>query len=323
MKIFISSPCYDLIDTRAEIKAMIDEMGLEGILSEDPTCSFDIAPNQNSIETCLTNVRQSDVLLVILSQRCGPTLEVIGHPKKTATILEYEEAIKNKKPIYFYVRDKLYAEFDIWRRNTGVEIKCPWAREANSHGLFDFIKNRVDLDPGGKNNWVTTFRTSVDLSEIVRHDLKLSASSDILRKLIIENKLPVIDLDCKNRRIIGNRMEGHALACTFSLINVGMSPSFSSIAKLTSNSETGAFTAPAPITFNHSYEFSVLNPLVYGRFEKLTYDITYISADGFSILDKWEVNFNRTGNGDEFAVRVHQISREYKVGIPPEIKISK
>ena len=42
MKIFISSPCYDLIDTRAEIKAMIDEMGLEGILSEDPTCSFDI-----------------------------------------------------------------------------------------------------------------------------------------------------------------------------------------------------------------------------------------------------------------------------------------
>lgn len=65
-KVFISSTCYDLLDVRAELERELTLMGLKSIMSDRPTSEFQVQLDANSIESCLTNVRNADVVLVIL-----------------------------------------------------------------------------------------------------------------------------------------------------------------------------------------------------------------------------------------------------------------
>ncbi len=55
--------------------------------------------------------------------------------------LEYKEAVKAGKPIYFLVRDRLEADFNIWKNNHGVELKLSWVKDAKDHALFEMIKS--------------------------------------------------------------------------------------------------------------------------------------------------------------------------------------
>ena len=111
MKVFISSTCYDLLDLRAEVKEDLRDLGVAVLLSDQKDSEFLIpsSADMNSIEACLVNVRQADVMIVILSQRYGPNLgSLFGDV--SATHAEYNEARKLNKPIHFYVRDRLDAD---------------------------------------------------------------------------------------------------------------------------------------------------------------------------------------------------------------------
>jgi hypothetical protein len=106
-RIFISSTCYDLLDLRAEVHTHLAEMGLTPVLSDRPSSDFVVDPRVDSIETCLANVRACDVFVCIVSQRYGTSLKNAGdaYPDLSATHLEWHEARKAGKPIYFYWRD--------------------------------------------------------------------------------------------------------------------------------------------------------------------------------------------------------------------------
>src|SRR5262249_10183540 len=111
MRVFISSTCYDLIDLRAELEVLFDEAGVTSLLSDSLTSDFQVLPDRNSIETCLENVRQCDVFLIILSSRYGRSLAKAGFDDVSATHLEYREARKHKKPIWMYARDRLMGDY--------------------------------------------------------------------------------------------------------------------------------------------------------------------------------------------------------------------
>ncbi len=68
-KIFVCSPCFDLFDLRAELGQLLRDLGLQPVMSDQAESSFEVLPDRNSIETCLVNVRNSDAVVVILSQR--------------------------------------------------------------------------------------------------------------------------------------------------------------------------------------------------------------------------------------------------------------
>ena len=63
-KVFISSTVYDLLDIRDELEQGIRDAGLIPILSDSATSDFTMAPDTNSIETCLANVRSSGNVMV-------------------------------------------------------------------------------------------------------------------------------------------------------------------------------------------------------------------------------------------------------------------
>ena len=115
-KVFISSTVYDLLDIRAEVEQLLRDMRLVPVLSGSATSGFQPLADQNSIETCLANLRQCDAMIIILCQRYGPSLAPAGFPDLSATHLEYREAKNLGKPIHMYVRDRLEGDYGIVRR---------------------------------------------------------------------------------------------------------------------------------------------------------------------------------------------------------------
>src|SRR4051812_7537858 len=117
MRVFISSTAYDLIDIRAELFEYFKSLGIIPILSDNSLSDFTIEHNINSIETCLANVDRADEVVVILDKRYGPSLKSAGYDDVSATHLEFRRAIERRKPIHFFVRDRLEADFSIWKKN--------------------------------------------------------------------------------------------------------------------------------------------------------------------------------------------------------------
>jgi len=195
MRIFISSTCYDLIDLRSEIEEDLKGMGLEPLLSDSPACDFRVLPDQNSINSCLANVRGSDAVLVILSQRYGPLLTPFGQ-SISATHLEYQEAVSNKRPVHFYVRDRLMGDFDTWRGNKKSPVKLQWVKDEEDYGLFHLIEERRKqfLDPDHPNNWIKTYRTSGDLKRMIRTDIQKEASEAIFFDALRRGLIPAVEL---------------------------------------------------------------------------------------------------------------------------------
>src|SRR5690349_6858403 len=99
MRVFVSSTCFDLVDLRDELHEELKQLNVEARFSDLADSDFVLSstPSENSIETCLANVRDSDLVVVILSQRYGPLLRG-RYGDVSATRLEYDEARRHQKP---------------------------------------------------------------------------------------------------------------------------------------------------------------------------------------------------------------------------------
>lgn len=230
MKVFISSPCYDLCDLRAELSEDLRDLGVEPVLSNDPESGFrvPIEPDINSIEACLVNLRASDLVIVVLSQRYGPALPP-PFEQVSATHLEYREAVRLKKKIGFYTRTDLEAEFCVWRktrRKSGGQISPAFVSESDAGGLFSLIEeHRKLVDPDGtveRNNFFTTYRTSVDLRATIRRAIEPEASLAIGQKLIDKGEVPILLVERQNARPLeGGVPPVSGCSLHFSLVNAG------------------------------------------------------------------------------------------------------
>ena len=190
--VFLSSTCYDLIDVRAEVEMDLEAIGLKPILSDRPSSEFAVASDANSIESCLVNVRQCDYFIVVLSQRYGPSLKKAGYPDISATHLEYLEAKRTKKPIYMYVRDRLEADYNIWKKNKGNKVTLSWVNDKDQ-GIFQLLEEHRRLAMHSKkSNWVWIFRDSVELRKRIRSDLKVAAGKAILSQLLDTGQTPFL-----------------------------------------------------------------------------------------------------------------------------------
>lgn len=190
-RVFISSTCYDLVDLRAELEAHLRDLGLVPLMSDRPTSEFAVAPNKDSIETCLVNVRDCDVFVCIVSQRYGPSLEKSGYPDISATHLEWQTARDAKKPIYFYVRDRTEAEYALWKKNQGADLKFGWVKDPKEYRVFELLDEHRSLVAGAAaSNWIWPFRDSVDLKQRLTSDLGGVSKRALLARLLENGVLP-------------------------------------------------------------------------------------------------------------------------------------
>lgn len=218
-KVFISSTCYDLIDLRAEIEKELRELQLTPILSDSLTSEFEVQPDKNSIETCLVNVRKSNVVVIILSQRYGGSLEKVGYGDISATHLEYKTAIENNIPVYFYVRDRFEADYNTYEDNPKAKLK--WVKEEKDKPLFAFFKEHEKLSKKKKtNNWYYPFSNSIELKERLRIDLKKYSGNAILANLTKNGQSPCVTINLSGHWVANSKK----LFMSLELQNIGNTP---------------------------------------------------------------------------------------------------
>lgn len=193
MRVFVSSTIYDLLDVRNEIAELLRDLGIAAVLSDDKLSDFSVQLDANSIETCLVNVESCDEVIVILDKRYGPSLGECGYDDISATHLEYRHAVKHRKPIHFFVRDRLEADYSIWKKNRkSGKIKLSWVQEEADYGLFDFLKEHKKLSTNKKaSNWFTTFTNSIDLKSCLQRRLETAILPQKLVDAIYENRFPL------------------------------------------------------------------------------------------------------------------------------------
>jgi len=173
--VFVASTCHDLVDLRAELKTDLEKDGFIVRLSDDWDSDFRVNTEVNSIESCLENLRSSDVGLFILDRRYGP--ELLGkYGGKSATHAEFDLAAKQvaeggELKRLCFIRKRTWDELELWRAHTDT-FDPKWVEKKRYKEFFQFIQEVRDLhNTEGRSNWVDQFETSVDLRLIARKRL--------------------------------------------------------------------------------------------------------------------------------------------------------
>jgi hypothetical protein len=226
--VFISSTCYDLIDLRAELEAMLRDLGLHPVLSDRPTSEFDTSGYRDSITTCLENVKKCPTFVCVLSNRYGPRLGKAGFDDISATHLEYRTAVDERKRILFYVRDRLVSDLAVWKsaqRGNKPVPELPWV-SADQYGIFELLAEHARLAPDDPN-WYWQFRDSVELKQRIAFDLGAISRRARLERLVENDRLPLFAIsstgsnsDAKSREVT---LEVRNLSSTIALqLQIGL-----------------------------------------------------------------------------------------------------
>lgn len=191
-------------------------------MSDRRQSDFDVKHPTNSIETCLINLRDCEVVIVILDKRYGPSLKSSGIADVSATHLEYREALNQKLPICFYVRDRLEADYRHWRQEKDDSkrkaMTFSWVKKGDEQ-LFEFLNERQTLEANAKkSNWFMTFTDSIQLKEMISRDLGVRAGRLRLEDALRNSRVPTVSAKLQMKYFKGS-LESH-----IDFTNVGSSP---------------------------------------------------------------------------------------------------
>lgn len=133
LKIFISSTCYDLSILRSDLRTFVSSMGYEPIMSDYADVVYD--PRQHTHSSCIDEVKNCDMLIVVIGSRYGgkgipEALEKIDMTavgdlmqylkanklQPSITQLEVLEALQNNIPIYTFIDKKVYYEHEVYEK---------------------------------------------------------------------------------------------------------------------------------------------------------------------------------------------------------------
>lgn len=292
MRVFVSSTVYDLVDTRAELEQLLRELGVFPVMSDEKLSDFNLSFDANSIETCLLNVESSDAVIVVLDQRYGPALGNYGFDDVSATHLEYRHAKHHGKPIYFYVRDRLEADYTIRQKNQDADdVKFSWV-SPKDHGLFDFLKeHRALIADSHENNWFSIFTNVVDLKASIRQHFEPVIKPQVLLRAIQENRFPLFtrDLDADVTQFAAVP----SIQCRMTLRNVGLAPAFDLKTHWHINDHEPENTDI--VTPNQEFKSTLVANAAYGDVS-VVFTIEYRSTIGITVRERYNVNcFIRSG----------------------------
>lgn len=216
VEVFISSTVYDLLDLRPELTEFLRADGFKVRVSGGKVEDFDVEAVGDSIETCLTNVARSDVVVSIVDRRYGPVLPHGEHKNISATHAEIRHARKQRIPVFVFVRDKSLEEFAMMRRN-GPDIKTNWVepeKKDQRSRWYDFVKELSALEHHANwSNWYDPFTTSVDLKDGVRTRLiqrfpQQATSLALQPERLVRLFFVPISLDSFSNEVVGHFRNG-------------------------------------------------------------------------------------------------------------------
>jgi hypothetical protein len=151
LTVFLCSTYSDLIEERTNVIDAVSRLKLQHESME----FFGARPNQ-PIETCLAEVRRSDILVVVMGHRYGSFVPNLGISYSEA---EYNEGYRLGKPCLVYRRDE-------------NEPVLPKYVERNPDGLKALDSFKATLN---ERHTVAQFKNA--------HDLSLQVTADLIRTI--------------------------------------------------------------------------------------------------------------------------------------------
>jgi len=139
LRVFISSTCYDLAVVREQLRGFLSSLGYQPIMSDYSDVLYD--PRVHTHTSCLLEVTNTDVLIVIVGSRFGGTgvpeamkhvdfenlrttsssQWVIDHAERlSVTQLEVLRAIEENIPIFAFVEDQVWHDHLVYERNKDI-----------------------------------------------------------------------------------------------------------------------------------------------------------------------------------------------------------
>jgi len=151
LTVFLCSTYSDLVDERTNVIDAISRLKLQ-----HESMEFFGARTNRPIETCLEEVRRSDILVVIVGHRYGTFVPDLGISYSEA---EYKEGYRLGKPCLVYLRDE-------------NEPILPKNVERNPEGLIGLEKFTNTLN---RRHTVAQFKNA--------HDISLQVTADLVRTI--------------------------------------------------------------------------------------------------------------------------------------------
>ncbi len=313
MKIFISSTVYDLLDLRSEVAEHLRAMGLTPLLSDDKLSSFQVVPDVNSIECCLINVAASDLFLLILDQRYGPSLGKAGYEDISATHLEYRHAQNNKIPTLVFVRDRLEADFTHWRRNKNLDPKFSWVLDKKDYGLFNFLEEHKNLQKDSEtSNWYHTFSNVVDLKSALTAKLKKRVLPQQLIAAIQRNEFPLLTVNHDSNQVGDGRT---IISVRFK--NTGAAPAFSVVCFALIDGERKDYEVDPVLSPGCEVCVKFICPQFLSAHAKV--HVTYSTLLGVAVCDEFEAEILHSL--PQLLTGARRIRRRFIYGEPIEFEI--
>ena len=157
-RIFLSSTIQDLSHIRDALRATIEEIGYEPVMSEHGEVGY--LPDQTAEESCYSSLEQCDVLVAVIGRRYGS----IGKDSKSVTQNEVRTARDIGIPVYCFIdRD---AATELRTLDANPDLKLP--SFDNPLALSEFVREVITAD---RSNSIVPFSSLLDAQERLRKQL--------------------------------------------------------------------------------------------------------------------------------------------------------
>ena len=181
---FISSTFYDLKHVRASLNSALRNLSFDVLDSTDP--EFFASPEVNTIENCKTNVRNCDVLILIIGGRYGGIVTDRG---QSVTNLEYLWAHSNNIPVYTFVDRRVWEIYGEWAA-TGRPVASRKG-SAIDYRVFPFLEH---VSRSRRANWIWKFDSAEEIVEVLKNQF-----SSLLREKLTMIRQGVTETARTNR----------------------------------------------------------------------------------------------------------------------------
>ena len=205
LKVFVSSTCYDLNIVRTQLRAYLQSLGHEPVMSDYNDVLFD--PRNHTHESCVKEIINADVVILIIGSRFGGTAiprainsidieglkslskghKFLDNPDKISiTQLEILKAVESNIPIFTFIDSRVLHEHLFYEKNKDKGIlDCldfpSIEKRESAIFIFEFI-NFLRLR--SKNNSVVEFSKVADIEDYLRKQW-----SSLFQRLLFEQKI--------------------------------------------------------------------------------------------------------------------------------------
>lgn len=157
-RIFISSTFYDLRQVRADLNAMINDIGYDVIRNEDGSIPYGQAKKLE--EYCYKEIEGIDILVAIIGGRFGANSNTEDY---SITQMEIRTALEKNKQVYIFIEQNVANEYETYLLNKdNDQVRYRFVDDIR---IFQFIEQIKSLP---KNNTIFEFKTAQEISSYLK-----------------------------------------------------------------------------------------------------------------------------------------------------------